>query len=490
MLDISPTPPDPEMDTSDHLPARRRLAASARRRGWVVAAVIIVVVLGSLAFVLWAGVRPGYDAYGWLVWGRQTLHWNLNTDGAPSWKPLAYLFTLPYSLTGSGAVWLWMLTAVAGGLSGCVFAARIAYKLTGPSPARHSAQIAAAAFAGIGMLGLDGYWQLILIANSDPMIISLCLAAIDCQLSRRPRLAFMMLVLAALGRPEVWAFAGLYALWAWRSEPRMRLLVAAGLALIPILWFGVPALTSKSWLSPGDLALNARTVIHGSKITGVFGRFLGLNVVQIKLAALLAVGLAIARRDRATLLIGGVALLWVALEIGFALHGWSAAPRYLAEPAALVVVLAGVAVGRLLAIAPPAPRLARWAGAVAVAILVASLIPSAQTRARAVSTELDAARTSSTKIQRLEAVVARDGGAARILACGQPVSLVGYQSTVAYYVHLNVGNVGYRPGKAINSGKPIVLFKPHLLGWEVRPSHMREADRQDCDRLATDTAFR
>ena len=46
-------------------------------------------------------MRPGFDAYGWLVWGRQTLHGNLNTDGAPSWKPLTFLFTLPYSLGGT-----------------------------------------------------------------------------------------------------------------------------------------------------------------------------------------------------------------------------------------------------------------------------------------------------------------------------------------------------------------------------------------------------
>jgi hypothetical protein len=87
-------------------------------------------------------------------------------------------------------------------------------------------------------------------------------------------------------------------------------------------------------------------------------------------------------------------------------------------------------------------------------------------------------------------VIAHDGGPAGILACGQPVSLVGYQSTLAYYVGLNVGNVGYRPGNAIDSGKPIILFKPHLLGWEVRPSHMRPGSQGRCDRLATDTAFR
>ena len=60
-----------------------------------------------------ANLGPGYDAFGWLVWGRQVLHWNLNTDGAPSWKPLPFLFTLPYALFGRSGPWLWSVTAVA-----------------------------------------------------------------------------------------------------------------------------------------------------------------------------------------------------------------------------------------------------------------------------------------------------------------------------------------------------------------------------------------
>lgn len=449
---------------------------------WIGGAVVLVLV--SVGFVVWTRMRPGYDAYGWLVWGRQTLHWNLNTDGAPSWKPLTFLFTLTYSALGDGAVWPWMVTAVAAGLSGCVFAARIAYKLTGPAPERRWARVVAAAVAGLGLLATGRYWHLLLIANSDPMIVSLGLAAIDASLSGRRRLAFVLLVLAALGRPEVWPFVGLYALWAWRSEPSMRLLVACGTTLIPILWFSVPALTSKSWLSPGDLALNSVRAVHGSKIIGVLGRSLALNELPINLGALLAVLLAIVRRERATLLIAGSALLWTAIEVAFALHGWSAAPRYLVEPAALVVVLAGAAVGRLLAIASPSPRLARWAGPIAALVLVASVLPAEYARGPAVGRQIDAVRVNTTEIQRLHAVIARDGGAARIRACGQPVTFVGYQSTLAFYVGLNVGNVGYRPGRAIQSDKPIVLFKPSRLGWEVRPNHLRPADRRRCAGLA------
>ncbi len=48
------------------------------------------------------------------------------------------------------------------------------------------------------------------------------------------------------------------------------------------------------------------------------------------------------------------------------------------------------------------------------------------------------------------------------------MSLLGFQSTVAWFVNLNVGNVGFRPGKSIGRGDQIVLFKPHHNGWQVR----------------------
>ena len=95
-------------------------------------------------------------------------------------------------------------------LSGVIFAGRIAYRLTaaGPEPAPRYAGFVAAAFAGLALLGIQDYWHYILSFQSDPMIVSLCLGAIDCHLSKRPRSAFVLGALAALGRPEVWLFLG------------------------------------------------------------------------------------------------------------------------------------------------------------------------------------------------------------------------------------------------------------------------------------------
>ena len=70
---------------------------------------------------------------------------------------------------------------------------------------------------------------------------------------------------------------------------------------------------------------------------------------------------------------------------------------------------------------------------------------------------------------------------------GHPVTLIGYQSTLAWEIGQNVGNIGYKPGREIDRGAPIVLFKPHGRGWQVRPIHIRPDARTTCERLRTDT---
>lgn len=446
------------------------------------AAVLVII---AVPFVLATGMRPNYDPYGWLTWGRQTLRWNLDTNGAPSWKPLTFLFTLPYAPAGRTQQFLWMFTAVAAAFAGGVLAARVAYRLAGPVRGRSYGALVGAAFAGLGVLGLAGYWQMIMYANSDPMIVALCLAAIDCHLARRPRLAFAMLFLASLGRPEAWLLTLAYAIWLWRAVPRARLLTVAGLAAIPLLWFGVSALTAKSVFRPGDLALNSVNVIHGDKLTGVLGRFLGLYSLPMQIAGGVAVVLAALRRDRVMLTLAAAAFAWVVIEIAFAYHGWSANPRLLLEPAAVMIVIIGATVGRLLAGTGVSAGLWRWAALAAVVVLVAALLPTARERARDVHYQIAERHRAGIQIDRLQAVIDRIGGPARIKACGQPTTLVGYQSTLAWMVGLNVGNVGYRPGKAIGRGEAIVLFKPHLRGWQVRTYHTPPG----CAALRTDTAF-
>jgi hypothetical protein len=450
----------------------KRRATDLLRKPTVLLIAIAVLALATV-IVLWARTRPGYDPYGWLVWGRQTIKGALDTNAAPSWKPLPYLFTFPYALFGHYQLWLWMITSVAISLSGVVFAARIAYRVTDAPPERRYAAYAAGAFAGLALLGITDYAHYVLSAQSDPLIASLCLGAIDCHLSRRPRWAFALLVLASLGRPEVWPFIAGYAIWAWLRVPAMRWMVVAGAIVVLALWFGIPGLTSNSFFQAGSHALGSGRAIHGNKVTGIISRFVGLHSTGLELLALLSVVLATVRRDRTTLALAAAAVAWVIVEIAFALHGWPGVPRYMFPAAAVMVVIAAIAVGRLLA---EPPRLSSAAGLVGLAVVivaVASLVPPAISDARTAHKDLVAQRLRTKEINQLTGSIRRLGGAARMRACGEPLTRLEYQSILAWQLNVNVATVGFKYGPAIaDTARPIVLFSPLPNGgWKITALH-------------------
>jgi hypothetical protein len=430
----------------------------------------------STVILLWARTRPGFDPYGWLVWGHQTIAGNLDTNAAPSWKPLPFLFTVPYAVFGHYQLWLWMITSLAISLAGAVFAGRIAYRLTGAVPERRWAAIVGGVFAGLGLLGLSDYWHYMLSAQSDPMIVTLCLAAIDCHLHGRFRLAFVAGVLAGLGRPEVWLFLGAYSIWAWLRVPSMRWLIVAGIVLMVLLWFGIPALTSRSPFVAGSNALGSGRRLRSDRVFGTIGRFLDLNPTVLELTALLAVALAVVRRDRVTLALAAGACAWVIVEIAFSLHGWPGLGRYMYEPAAVVIALAGAGVGWVLADPPPLSRLAAWAGIALVVVIVAAIVPSAVSGARDEHRDIRAQRVRTAQIGKLSSVVAGFGGPARFKPCGEPLTRLEYQTIMAWTLRVNVARVGYKYGPAIASGRPIVLFTPGSGGgWTVQALHQRLA---------------
>ena len=256
------------------------------------------------------------------------------------------------------------------------------------------------------------------------------------------------------------------------------------------MWFGISALTAKSWLRAGDVALGTASALHHGVISGVLSRFGGLYELPMWLAAAVGIGFAVVRRDRAVLALAAAAVAWVAIEIAFAFHGWPADPRYLAEPAAVMVVIAATGVGRLLAADAARAR------AAALGRIRRRARAARGARARGSPTRLDVLRAeinqrqvAGLKIDRLASVIAQVGGPDRILDCGTAVSIVGYQSTLAWELGLNVGFVGHKPANAIHRRYPMVLFKPHHDGWEVRPIHMPRSDRAQCDRLRANTAF-
>lgn len=473
---LTPTAPPPAAETdraSAERPPRRRLA------DWQIAVLTALALLAiSTGIVVWARTRPGFDPYGWLVWGQQTLKWSLNTNAAPSWKPLPYLFTVPFALAGHYQLWLWMITLVAFTLAGALWAARIAYRLVAADSEHRLPGAVAAVVAAAGVLAISNYAHFYLSSQSDPMIVSLCLGAIDCHLTKRYRWSFVLWVLASLGRPEAWLFTGAYAIWAWRAVPSMRWFVGGGIVVTALLWFGIPAITSRSAFQAGNAAMGSGRALKHNKIFGTIDRFLDLQETPLELLALLSVALAAWRRDRITLAIAAGAVAWVIVEIAFSLHGWPGNGRYMFPAAAALAVVAAVGAGRLLALGPG--TLLRVGGGLLVALFVAFMIPSAVTHLRQERADLKDQRARTKEINRLTGTISRLGGAALFRQCGEPLTRLEYQSIVAWNLRVNVATVGWKYDRAIARRQPIVLFTPQTDGWKVQALFQRSAQ---CRRL-------
>src|ERR1700749_1792722 len=95
--------------------------------------VCVLVAVASLAL----SSTPGFDASGWVLWGRELAgHGAFSTISYPSWKPLPALVNPAFALVSPGAVpALWLVVSRASGLLAIVLAARVGYRLGGRAAA-------------------------------------------------------------------------------------------------------------------------------------------------------------------------------------------------------------------------------------------------------------------------------------------------------------------------------------------------------------------
>jgi hypothetical protein len=311
------------------------------------------------------------------------------------------------------------------------------------------------------------------------MIVALCLAAIDCHLAFRHRVAFWLWWLAALGRPEVWPFSAGAAVWLWRTAPVYRRWLLGALLTQLLLWFGIPALTSKSVFTAGNIAQNSPRQIHGNKISGTLSRFHDMEANTVWGAAALAVGLAARRRAWVVLALAGGALLWLLIEIGFSLAGFPSVPRYMFEAGAVVAVLAGVFTGWLILSLPSLlariklrPRAAGWITGLVVLAIAGSNFSFVHRQYRLERLDVVHERHRTLLIGRLGGLV-RSVGSAHILACGQPHIPIEYQSILAWYMGIKVGELYVDLKHVRVHPHPLVNIYPISgFGWKVFPSYV------------------
>jgi hypothetical protein len=405
--------------------------------GWAVACVALAV------FSLAIPSAPAYDPWSWIVWGREVLAGDLQTEGAISWKPLPVLFTAPFSLFGAAAPDLWLLTARAAAFGAVLFAVSIGFRLAGRL----------GGFLSGGLLLMSArLWEPVLLGFSEGGVVFCVLAAVDAHLAGRVGLAFVFGVGAGLLRPEAWLFLGLYGIWlSWRCRTRLRW-VAPGLALIPALWFlpelwgsgslwrGAeraqhfitfgPALEAHPWLTVLEKAVDETPAVV------LLGLLVGLATAALRAAP----------RDALVPALGlaSLGVAWLGLVAGMTELGFSGHDRYLVVPVAIAHVLAGL--GFAWAVAGLLGPARRRPGLVAVACLAGLALAGAS---RVVRWDwppmLDRVERNGVVADELDDVIARAGGKQRLEACGSLYTGNFFTPQVAWTFGRHLAEVGGVP---------------------------------------------
>ncbi len=405
-----------------------------RRPAVPVAAALAVAALSLL--LPWA---IAFDAWSWIIWGREVTRLGLDTAGGPSWKPLSVVFTSVFALFGSIAPQLWLVAARAGGLLALGGVAALAHRLAGPI---------AAVIAPAVMLVTDWWLFHTYLGNSEGMLAAASAWAIVAHLDGRRQAALGLGVAAGLIRPEAWPFAGLYALWAWRRGELGFWVAAAWLALIPLLWFGPDLTGSGGALGASDAALAyaapASAANAAVPILEVWRDVGGLVTVP----ALIAVGLGVwlgGRRDR---VLFAMACAWVLIVGILSQAGYPGNPRYNVPAAVVACALAGAGIVR--AAARWAPRRATAAAAGGGALLVALVLAA---NWGALRDQIEGLGDRVDRRRDLDTLVERNGGARSLRACAPVHTVQGMRAMVAWRLDVRMAPVSE------GGDPPVVLFQ-------------------------------
>jgi hypothetical protein len=294
------------------------------------------VVLAAVSLLLpWA---LAFDPQAWVVWGRDAAHFALDTRGGPSWKPLPVVVTTPLSLTGGAAPALWLVVARAGGLLAVAGAAVLATRLAG--------KVAGAVAAALMLLST--WWAFnTALGNSEGLLAAAVLWAAVAHLDGRHRAALALLTAAALLRPEVWPFLGLYGLWLWRTEATSRRAVVAAAIVVPLLWAG-PDLLGTGGLASASRAARGEPSLGSAALEDVPGLAVLADAVDLlTIPAAIAALIAVIAGPRTVRVLGAAAALWVVIVGVMAQAGYAGNPRYLVAAVAVGCVLAGVGAVRV-----------------------------------------------------------------------------------------------------------------------------------------------
>jgi len=436
----------------------------------------VAIVLGGLALVgasLAVDRTVQFDPQGWLLWGREITSSGLHfsTETYPSWKPLPLLFAVPLSLAGGAAPALWLAIERSAALCGLV----LAYSLGRAAAGRVAGLLAAAAVAlapGWLTFAIDG--------RSEPIVIALVFGALAAHRARRERWALVLLVLAALDRPEALALACGYALVTCRRAGRRAKLGAAVLiAVVPLAWLG------GDWLGSGDPLHGARLAFESSgarahglaavgALAGDFARGVGAPLLA---GACVAAAIALRRRDRRVLLLAALPLAWLTADAALLVRGFPASeiPRFALPAVAAGCLLGAIGLARAVMLARPAR-----ARALVLVAALALLVPFGSDAVETASAGVRAAAWYASSVGSLGDAVADAGGRRTLLHCGHLAVDQWAEPTLAWRLDVEPQRLGW-PGAP---GIVLVLHGaryPALRRYERRHSRasLRRIERLD-----------
>ena len=307
----------------------------------------LVVSACALAGFLLYPTYPNYDSVYSLIWGRELLAFeplSFEAYRAPTEHPLAIAVGAVLSLAGDAGDRLFVLLTVATFVALVFGLYAFGKEAFTPLVGAVAAALVITRF-DFPFLAARGY--------IDPGYLALVVwaAVLELRKPRRGYAVLLLLMLAAMLRPEAWVLSGLYVLWAgWRASWGRRIAYAAMAAAGPVVW----ALTD--FLVTGDPLFSFTGT---SELADELGRNKGVGAVPSATWTFL-IDLA-----KLPVVLGGIAGFLLALFLTprrlvmpmvlfacgvgtFALvgaGGLSVISRYLLVPSLMVMVLAGVAVG-------------------------------------------------------------------------------------------------------------------------------------------------
>ncbi len=354
----------------------------------------------------------------------------------------------------------------AGGLLACVMTYRVAFRLTRGGWYGVVAGIASA----LALFSSFHFVRDAALGNSEPLLAALFLWAFERHLEGRRDHALYLGVACALLRPEAWPFLGLYGLWLWFAEPRLRLRMVGFAALIPALWFlpewwgsGDPfrAGARANAPNPGSVAFAERPSFE------LFKKFQKTTISPVELGVVIATAYAVVawarrRTEARTLALAVLGFAWFALVAAMTEAGFAGNQRYLIVTTAAVCVLGGIGMTRVIqGIGWLGERFghSQRAGTIAAAtFLVLGLLiatPIIRAKANNISRVAGGLEHEADVWHDLKGAIDQAGGEDRLLACGGVFSGPFQTQMVAYELGIHGIDVGWKetppPGVAFRT---------------------------------------